>query len=59
MEFSRMFLFPDYYDASMIKISQDLVLKAGSDPILAIVSTMYPSIVTSILVHAILERDKL
>jgi hypothetical protein len=37
-------LFPDDYDASMIKIPQDLLLEAGSNPILAIVSAVYPSI---------------
>ena len=37
-------LFPDDYDASMIKIPQDLLLEVGSNPILAIVSAVYPSI---------------
>jgi ATP-dependent DNA helicase PIF1 len=37
-------LFPDDYDVSMIKIPQDLLLEIGSDPILAIVSAVYPSI---------------
>ncbi|XP_034903514.2 uncharacterized protein [Populus alba] len=37
-------LFPDDYDASMIKIPQDLLLEPGSNPILAIVSAVYPSI---------------
>jgi ATP-dependent DNA helicase PIF1 len=35
-------LFPDDYDASMIKIPQDLLLETGSHPILAIVSALYP-----------------
>ncbi|KAI5593278.1 hypothetical protein BDE02_03G003900 [Populus trichocarpa] len=37
-------LFPDDSDASMIKIPQDLLLEPGSNPILAIVSAVYPSI---------------
>jgi hypothetical protein len=37
-------LFPNDYDASMIEIPQNLLLEARSDPILAIVSAMYPSI---------------
>uniref|UniRef100_A0A2K2AZJ5 Uncharacterized protein n=1 Tax=Populus trichocarpa TaxID=3694 RepID=A0A2K2AZJ5_POPTR len=37
-------LFPDDSDASMIKIPQDLLLEPGSNPILAIVSALYPSI---------------
>ena len=37
-------LFPDDYDASMVKIPQDLLVEAGSNLILAIVSAVYPSI---------------
>jgi hypothetical protein len=37
-------LFPDDYDVSMIKIPQNLLLEAGSNPMLAIVVAVYPSI---------------
>jgi len=37
-------LFPDDYDVSMIKLPQDLLFETRSDPILAIVSAVYPSI---------------
>ncbi|KAL3582853.1 hypothetical protein D5086_017185 [Populus alba] len=37
-------LFLDDYDASMIKIPPDLLLEPGSNPILAIVLAVYPSI---------------